>query len=479
LFGRHVKKAAYLFMVALFLLCIHFSTAWAKAKTVVTQVERLNVREGPGTHYPVKKKLNKGEVYTTIAETNGWVQLRLNEKESGWVSQQYVAETNKKMTSMVDQLRIRSAPSSQSSVIGYLQRGQTVDVIEVKNNWAKIKTAALIGWVSSDYLTSSDNVENNAGSTRVGTVTADTLNVRAQPFQQSNVLGKITFGQQVRIVDETNDWYKITINERLTGWVYRTYIAISASYVKVLYDGTNIRTNPSLEAEVQTTAKRGQQYRVIGKVGNWYKIELPGQGSGYIADSLVIVMGNNRNEHTIKNKTIVIDAGHGGKDSGTIGKNGIMEKTLTLQTAQLLQNKLQKAGANVILTRTTDTYLSLPERVQIAHRYHADAFISIHYDSSPNWFASGMTIYYYDSLADYPLALSFDALFSKITLIPYRGIRFGDFHVIRETNLPSVLFELGYVSNPLEVNIITSYEYQQQITEAIFNGLNNYFESSN
>lgn len=474
MFRFKAKKAVYLFIAAIFLLSIHFSTAWAETKTVITQVDRLNVREGPGTHYRVKKMLNKGETYTAITETNGWVQLQLSATETGWVAKQYVSEVKRRMISTVDQLRVRSSPNSQASVIGYLQRGQSVEAIETKNGWTKVKTASLTGWVSSTYLTNG-NEEHVHSSIQAGIVTADTLNVRTQPSQQANVLGKITHGQQVRIMAENDQWYQITTNSGLTGWVSRAYISVSPSYVKVLYDGVNIRSMPSLQAKVQATAHRGQQYRIITSIENWYKIEVPGKGSGYIASWLVSAVHQNP-KNALYNKTIVIDAGHGGKDSGTIGKNGIMEKMLTLKTAQLLQQRLKEAGANVILTRTTDKYVSLPDRVQIAHRYHADAFISIHYDSSSDSRTRGMTIYYYDSLADYPLALSFAGPLSSITSVPYRGIRFGDFHVIRETDLPSVLFELGYISNPAEVNIVASNKYQQQITEAITSGLRSYFQ---
>lgn len=471
-----MRKAAYLLLITLFLFFLHVS-AWAEAKMVITKTDRLNVREGPGTAYQVKKKLNNGETYAVVQETNGWVQLRLNGKESGWVARQYVAEANMQMKAAVNQLRIRSAPSMQAKVIGYLQRGQTVHAIDKNNRWIKVKTSALTGWVSADYLTSNNsNGQNKAQNAQIGTVAVDVLNVRVEPSQQANVLKKMTFGQQVRIIGETADWYQITVDGNLTGWVYRTYIMTASFYIKVLYDGTNIRTNPSLKSSVQSTAKRGQQYRVIAKEGNWYKIELPRQGSGYVADWVVSIVRNNENNGTMKNKTIVIDPGHGGKDSGTIG-SGVMEKTLTLQTAKLLTNQLQAAGANVVLTRTDDTYLTLSERVKIVHQYQADAFISIHYDSSPSGLASGITVYYYDQSNDYPLALSLDPFLSQGLSIPYRGIRFGDFYVIRETNVPSVLLELGYVSNPAELATIASDAYQKQVAEAIVNGLNRYFSN--
>lgn len=477
--GIALKKAAYL-LLAVFLLFAAPLFTWAEAKMVVTKTDRLNVREGPSTTYRVKTKLNKGQVYPAIQETNGWVQLRLTAKENGWVARQYVAEANVQMKATVDQLRVRSAPSAQAKIIGYLQREQIVQVIYRNGKWVKMKQNTLTGWVASDYLVSlstdtTTSAAPPAQTVQTGTVAVDTLNVRAEPSLQANVIQKITFGQEVSIVGETSDWYQIKVNETVTGWVYRTYIMTASYSIKVLDDGTNIRTAPSLTANIQATANKGEQFRVIAKEGTWYKVKLPGQKSGYIAEWVVSIVRNNGGNGTIEKKTIVIDPGHGGKDSGTIGNGGIMEKMLTLQTALLLKNELQKTGANVYLTRTGDTYLTLQERVNIAHQYQADAFISIHYDSSLNGLASGMTAYYYDQQNDYPLALSLDPFFSQKLAIPYRGIRFGDFHVIRETNEPSVLLELGYVNNPTELAVIRSDAYQQQVVTAIVNGLNRYF----
>jgi len=95
----------------------------------------------------------------------------------------------------------------------------------------------------------------------------------------------------------------------------------------------------------------------------------------------------------LKGKTIIIDAGHGGKDKGAIGTQGTYEKDLTLRTALILQNKLQKEGAHVILTRTHDEYLLLSQRTLQSTK--ADAFISIHYNSTNSSQLTGLMTYYY------------------------------------------------------------------------------------
>ena len=87
-----------------------------------------------------------------------------------------------------------------------------------------------------------------------------------------------------------------------------------------------------------------------------------------------------------------------------------------------------------------------------------------------------MTVYYYDMFSDYLLALSLEHPFSRMTSIPFRGVGLGDYYVILENEIPSVLMELGYLSNPTEASIVATDQYQQQVTDAIVNGLRNYFE---
>jgi N-acetylmuramoyl-L-alanine amidase len=476
-----IKKSTYVFLAFFLFFSINVSNVLAETRTATITVNHLNVREGPGLHYPVIKRVNKGETYGVIEQKNDWLKLRLTDGKTGWVSLQYTSETKTAMetaVSTVDHLRVRTGPGTQYTVAGYLKQGQTVKVLEKKNEWTKIKSSDLSGWVFTTYLSS----ESSSTKQTAAIVTVDNLNVRAIPSEKGKIIGKLNRGDYVNIIDEQSSWSKVVIDNETVGWVYSTFVSLHSdtlsqpihSYVKVLHNGTNIRISPSLNALILAKANMGEIYRTLGKEGSWYKIELNSKTRGYVAEWVVSMVKEINN--TIKDKTIVLDAGHGGKDRGAAGKNGTLEKTLTLQTAQLLQGKLQKAGANVILTRNTDLFISLPNRVKTAYQYKADVFISIHYDSSHDPTVDGMTIYYYDVVRDYPLAASLYSRLSRIENMNNRGIRFGDFHVLRENSRPSVLLELGYLSNPKEEKLISSSLYQEQVTDAILDSLNEYFQ---
>lgn len=129
-----------------------------------------------------------------------------------------------------------------------------------------------------------------------------------------------------------------------------------------------------------------------------------------------------------------------------------------------------------MLTRSGDEYVPLSARVAAARLYQADAFISLHYDSAADPDASGITIYYYDRFADYELAQSFQGLFRQLSALPFRGIAFGDYYVLRENEKPSVLLELGYLSNRSDAAVVATNGYQEAVTTAIVNAMRHYFQ---
>lgn len=141
----------------------------------------------------------------------------------------------------------------------------------------------------------------------------------------------------------------------------------------------------------------------------------------------------------------------------------------------LAYDKLKAAGAKVFLTRTNDTYVSLSSRVSTAVYKHADAFVSLHYDSSLDRSTRGMTGYYYH--ADQKQLA--ESLYSGVifdTKLENRGVRVGDYYVIRENSQPAVLIELGYLSNPEEEMILDSVGYQENAATGIYDGLAHYFK---
>ena len=179
---------------------------------------------------------------------------------------------------------------------------------------------------------------------------------------------------------------------------------------------------------------------------------------------------------TLNGLTIVVDAGHGGNDRGTTGMQGTDEKLLTLMTAELLSAKLKAAGANVVMTRESDTYISLRKRVAITQQSGADAFISLHYDANPDTSITGFTTYYTHNNQKSLASSINDGLDSTITL-RNRGAQPANFLVLRENRQNAVLIELGFLSNPSEERVLTTEMFREQATHGIYQGLLKHFDA--
>ncbi len=173
-------------------------------------------------------------------------------------------------------------------------------------------------------------------------------------------------------------------------------------------------------------------------------------------------------------KIVVIDAGHGGKDAGAIRDN-VIEKDLNLSVALKVRNELQARGYTVYMTRSTDAFLSLKAITEVAASYRPDVFVSIHHNSSTNPSIYGLETYYYHPFS-LNLAKSIHA--KQVAALPVvdRGVRRNQFYVINHTVVPSVLCELGYVSNPTESRILSTDARQKQQARAIADGVDAYLK---
>jgi N-acetylmuramoyl-L-alanine amidase len=217
-------------------------------------------------------------------------------------------------------------------------------------------------------------------------------------------------------------------------------------------------------------------------------------------------------------KNIVIDAGHGGSDPGAIGKTGLREKNINLDIAKRLSKLLRDQGVRVLMTRSSDRFISLSRRVDIANDSQAELFISIHSNANRVKGLKGLEVYYVSpNLSDSRRALSAaknlrlnldnsylasDSLNLKATLwdmiyassraesitlardicrsidheleTKVLGVKGANFYVLKGVTMPAVLIEIGFLSNPKEEVLLKNSYYRQQITEAIAAGINNY-----
>lgn len=226
---------------------------------------------------------------------------------------------------------------------------------------------------------------------------------------------------------------------------------------------------------------------------------------------LVIDLSKSRN---IKQYTVVIDPGHGGKDSGAIGIKNVKEKDIVLNIGKYLRDEL-KEDFNVVMTRDRDEFISLTNRSRIANKKGADIFVSIHANSSNQSSYNGMEIFYFSkksspyaaSVARYensfgekygentssivqiageiaynknqeksiPFASNLTKNLSKTMGMRNRGIHGANFAVLRGVNCPGILIEVGFIKSPKDYSIINSRSHQKKMAKNIADHIRNYF----
>jgi N-acetylmuramoyl-L-alanine amidase len=221
-------------------------------------------------------------------------------------------------------------------------------------------------------------------------------------------------------------------------------------------------------------------------------------------------------------RRIVIDAGHGGHDPGSSGRRGLLEKDLVLDVALRLERLVRKElGADVVMTRSTDVFIPLEERTAVANARGADLFLSIHANSSRNPTARGVETYFLnfaqdphaeavaarenaisaatlkdlqnlvkaialnskiDESRDFALNVQ-DSMFQNLRAaapgLPNRGVRTAPFYVLIGANMPSILAEISFVSNPEDERLLKTPDHRERIAQSLLEGVRGYLESLN
>jgi N-acetylmuramoyl-L-alanine amidase len=171
-------------------------------------------------------------------------------------------------------------------------------------------------------------------------------------------------------------------------------------------------------------------------------------------------------------RTVVIDPGHGGHDSG--GRWGkVYEKHIALDTSLRLEKHLRKMGYRTVMTRRDDRFLTLPQRVEFANRHREAIFVSVHYNYTWKQQVQGVETFYFNQ-DGWNLANHVQRSMIQRTRSEDRQARFARYYVIRNCNLPSILVEGGFVSNEEERKLMKSGGFREAIARGIAEGIDRY-----
>jgi N-acetylmuramoyl-L-alanine amidase len=174
---------------------------------------------------------------------------------------------------------------------------------------------------------------------------------------------------------------------------------------------------------------------------------------------------------------IMVDPGHGGQDPGAVGVNGLREKDVVLPISLDVERLLEQQGVNVRMTRSNDNFISLNGRTTMANRAGADLFVSIHANAASSASARGVETFYYSTGRE--LAQSIQSSIIRRTGMTNRGVKQANFYVLRNSSMPAVLIEVGFVTNSSDAAKLSNPTFRRQMAEAIAEGILNYVKNKN
>ncbi len=400
----------------------------ATARIYVT-VNSLNVRTHPSTSGSIIGKVNTGDKLWAFAVEGDWVKVAF-EGRTGYISKSYIkfidaagmtfdlSKSEKKV--LASNAVVYRGKDTNTKIITTLQAGHQINVYGTNGNWAVTDVNGIPGYILASTLTGSVTPPSTSPSTppstpatTVGRVTVDSLNIRQSAVTTATVVGKVKKGDIVNVHSISGWWAHVSING-ISGYVHKTYLHL-----------------------MNTTGT------------------------------------------AVHNRIIVLDAGHGGSDPGATN-GSVYEKNIVFDVTKRLQHLLEQAGAKVVLTRNGDTFIPLNERPNIAVNNFGEMFISIHTNSFGDSSALGVETYYNSntnvnlteelSLAKYIN----NEIVSNLDMVN-RGVKYGNFTVIRQIEMPAILVELGFISNPSDLAKLTSSEYLQTFAQSIYNGIESFY----
>ncbi|MDR9503679.1 SH3 domain-containing protein [Brevibacillus agri] len=400
-------------------------------------------------------------------------------------------------------------PDASTPAIGQLHAGETITVLTQQNGWIQFPYDGVNAWISTnsnapaqDTTTAPSTDTGGAGNTstpaqpstpatpaeQTATVQTDGLNLRSESNTSSAILATLPIGSKLKVLEKQGDWYRVQTSAGKTGWVAGWLVTVSGAntptpsgpYVTIINANTNVRSGPGTEHSVLRQVQTGEKYSIENREGDWFKVTLSDGTTGYVAGWLVAASGAPAviRSQALSGKLIVVDPGHGGNDNGATGSSfSTLEKTVNLQVSLLLRNKLEAAGAKVIMTRADDRKLTLQQRVDVAVQNKADIFVSIHHNTHPNTATNGSIVFFYHQGNSSKLASLVQNELVKATNYKDLQSRFGDYFVLRENSVPSILAEIGFLSNYNDEIRVRSEKQQDLAAEGLFKGIVQYFNS--
>ena len=413
--------------------------------------DHINVREGPGTGYAIVGELNKGDSVAVLDKSGDWYKVKLS-NGNGWVFGSFVQVSEQN-------------PDNSPAPWLYSSTGSTGNVEQVKTEVTPITQKSV--QAMPEWLRPREGKSDSSNTDDTGQDKPD-----EKPFVwNGGSLKKIDVNNNkdsVVVVVYSTD--KLMVNAFTIKDPNRLVLDLTGVIPGEIANTINVSSDIVKQVRTAWFSKDPVKSRIVIDL-----IKPSGYRTTLSNDQKTLTVEiYKQTKFTDGKKLIAIDPGHGGRDPGCIGNSGLFEKDVTLDIAQQLAVLLKNSGYEAVLTRTNDTYLELDERTDYANKMGADLFISVHINSSEGQTASGTSTHYRSDegkvLSTYIQSALMSALERK-----NRGIQYNNFAVLRTSNMTSALVELAFISNPEEEALLKTDDFRKKAANALVQGIKNYY----
>ena len=336
------------------------------------------------------------------------------------------------------------------------------------------------------------------------TVAIDGAPLRSTPVDGGiNRISHLQEGVELSVDGEKGSFYRVVLGEKKQGWISKSNVKLSQAQTPAKLNGYENESDKNyytyvfnLDKKVPYEIVEGENiylkiYNVEDYPDNTYIFDFPyktvtgtqkiaGYGAEYVDNSLVLKIRKFpkiSQRRPLKNITVTVDAGHGGRDVGAIGCLRNKEKDIVLKIAKNLEKELLHRGANVIMTRDEDVDVPLYKRVEIANENDSMFFVSIHANALPDTLNplkySGTSVYYYYNQSALLGANVLNSILEEVGTNNDK-LRQASFAVVRNTQALSILVETAYLIRPDDNMILINPICQKKFARAIADGLEDY-----
>ena len=416
-----------------------------------------------------------------LKEKNEWYNVKTSDGTTGWIEKYFITVPAEKyvVNNSEYSINIRTSPTVSSKIVVQLPTGGKVKYVDTYHSWHIIEYKGKEYYIAS-WLTDIEYEESEEIY-----FLYDNINIRDEANLSGKVVAQGNRYDAYQVCGEQNGWLKIKLSDEQFGYVAGWLTAYNVNYYsegsrgyKQTTEDLNIRSGPSTKNKKILSLKKGTTLTVLDTVDGWDKIVDSDGNVGWCNNAYL------KEVLPLSDKKILLDPGHGGKDPGAISYTGKYEKYINMDVALNLKEKLEALGAKVYLTRTGDTYITNKERGRMADKLGVDILFSIHHNSLINKDYFGLSTYYNtikykDKRYGYDLAEAIYLTAVTVNGVYRDGILDRNYEVLRETNTPAALIEIGFMSNPKEEMNIHNSSFQNVMVQKLAAGILDYFSTIN